>query len=1670
MNKRRFKLPPSPKIRVFWLFFLLVAGVGQAEVILNELHYDPDNKIEPAEFVEIHNTGTGAVDIGNWSLEGAVDYTFPPGTSLPAGGYVVVAEDPATVLSKYGTTAFGPWLGQLNNDGERLALRDALTDKVDEVDYQLGFPWPTVGGAPGYSIELIHPSLDNDLAGSWRASMGQGLGSGELIPAGSTWRYAKGTAEASSPMAAWRQVGFSDSGWLSGATPMGYGENFITTPLNDMYDNYTTVYLRKSFTLADAAAVDQLVLSMQFDDGFNAWINGSLVASANSPGENVAYNGVATANINDNDWIDFSLPDPSTYLTTGSNVLAIQLLNSRIRSGDAFASVRLQTSTGSSAGPTPGANNSVYSTVAPPQIRQVEHTPKQPIAGEVVTITAKVTDPDGMGTVALSYQTVEPGSYIRQSDAAYEASWTTVSMLDNGTGGDAVAGDSTYTVQLPGTLQTHRRLVRYRIEVADSLGHDQRVPYPDDPQPNFAYFCYDGVPDWSGSPRPGVEPVETFSGDALSTVPVYQLLAIESDVINCQYNGSYNDDVYRWEGTFIYDNKVYDHIRFRIRGGASTYSTGKNKWKFNFTRGHRFQARDRFDNKYPEKWDKLTISAGTCPWWANDQSTGGMILNDVTSMRMYRLAGLAASESHLFHFRVIDDTVEADPSDQYEGDFWGLYMAIEETDTRFVQARDLPDGNVYNMHSSVGGSVKKNQGATDVLDYSDLSDITSSSIGYRRSSPIQDMSWYSSHIDLEGYYRFRAINVLVNNTDMYVSSSNIERNMVFYHNPVTGLWTSFPWDMDLTYESAPHWSRADTLWDHLNKVLQHTEARRAYENRVRHLVDLLVDNGEAGRVIDEFAAQAGRVLPDGSLGETNSIALANQAMWDYHPRTTKKGIFYVRNSLLPSQDFPGLASYMKTFMTPSGYAGARLVGKLTLTDIPNRPAVTYTGPGGYPRDVLDFSVSAYQHPQGAGTFAAMEWRLAEVLPPGASTYPTTGPLPYEIDEDWTSGELTSYASSMTLPPEITRPGTRYRVRVRMKDTLGNWSHWSHAAEFTAGFATFTPASATNLRITEIHYHPPTEPDAEFIELMNISAGPINLAGAAFDKGIDFRFGDLELAAGARIFLVKDPAVFATVYGSGLTPAGTYSGSLNNGGERILLLDAVEATIQDLTYGDDTPWPPRADGDGSSLDRWNILGSIILPEDWFASVEYNGTPGTAGMGPQTDVVLNEVLAHTDLPLTDRIELFNPTATPVNMDGWYLSDSAGRPLKYQIPNGTTLAAGGYMVFDESDFNPYGDWNTDPGKPPVDTNHHFALNSALGDEVILMETDGSSNPLRFVDTVDFGATLNGESVGRYPNGSGEWYNLAARSFGASNGPPRIGPVVLNEIMYHPGPSTNLAVYEYIELLNTGTTTEDLQDWSLDEAVDFTFPVGTLLAPHATLVIAAISPTDSAALATFQAQYGPITPLGPWAGRLNNAGDIVRLLRADDPPAEQPELIPLIEEERVAYQPVLPWDPDADGTGSALHRVDPEAFGNEASNWIALRPHAGGVFDDPLFEAWREQRFTEIELANPTVSGPEGNPDGDLHDNYSEYVADTNPHDPASMLTLRIDEEVSDMELSFASSAIRWYKIHRTVDLQAGSWEAHSGEIQGTGGILTLQITNPSASAVFCLEAALSEDQLEP
>jgi len=197
---------------------------ARSEVVINEIHYDPDVKTQLVEFIEMYNPGSRAVDLSNAYFSSGVTYTFPSGATLAANGYYVVTESSAQFQSKFGVAAQGQYTAKLSNEGNKLLVRNSSGGKLDEVNYGAGFPWPCVGDPPGFSIELINPDFDNDLGGNWRSHVDTPGSDITCISSASSWKYKKGTAEASSPASKWRELWYSElgQGWTSATLPIGY--------------------------------------------------------------------------------------------------------------------------------------------------------------------------------------------------------------------------------------------------------------------------------------------------------------------------------------------------------------------------------------------------------------------------------------------------------------------------------------------------------------------------------------------------------------------------------------------------------------------------------------------------------------------------------------------------------------------------------------------------------------------------------------------------------------------------------------------------------------------------------------------------------------------------------------------------------------------------------------------------------------------------------------------------------------------------------------------------------------------------------------------------------------------------------------------------------------------------------------------------------------------------------------------------------------------------------------------------------------------------------------------------------------------------------------------------------------------------------------------------------
>ncbi len=513
----------------------------------------------------------------------------------------------------------------------------------------------------------------------------------------------------------------------------------------------------------------------------------------------------------------------------------------------------------------------------------------------------------------------------------------------------------------------------------------------------------------------------------------------------------------------------------------------------------------------------------------------------------------------------------------------------------------------------------------------------------------------------------------------------------------------------------------------------------------------------------------------------------------------------------------------------------------------------------------------------------------------------------------------------------------YAYRVRATHRRGA-SLYSEVATITASLTTRLQSLIDNLRLTEIMYNPSgSSDDEEFLEFKNISATvTLDLSGLRLDNGRYVFASGKTLAPHGFYVIARNGSAFTARYGVPYQGVYLVDDKLDNAGETLWVEDAQSNRIYTATYND--AWYPTTDNGGYSLVpvNPNPTGDPDAAAYWRASGAAWGSPGADDPpAPYATIVINEVLAHTDPPLEDAIELHNTGTSSVDISGWYLSNASTNLKRYRIPTRAAIPAGGYTVLYEGTS-----FNSNTNDPAC-----FEI-SSLGDELYLSSSSGT-NLTGFRASVKFGATANGMSLGRYVRSDGEvdFAPMSARTFGVdspstvtqfrtgtglTNSAPYVPPVVINEIMYNPSAGGK----EYVELYNRTGAPVPLFDsahptnaWRFDGAMDYTFPTGITVAAGERILVSGVTPAE------FRAALG-ITNLalrvfGPFVGDLNNAGETVKMYQPDPPEANG--FVPYVLIEKVQYSDQLPWPTAADNGGPSLERINPAAYANDPTNWVA-------------------------------------------------------------------------------------------------------------------------------------------
>lgn len=968
------------------------------------------------------------------------------------------------------------------------------------------------------------------------------------------------------------------------------------------------------------------------------------------------------------------------------------------------------------------------------------------------------------------------------------------------------------------------------------------------------------------------------------------------------------------------------------------------------------------------------FSGGSYPWAANYplryRPENATYLRDMWVKQAMRDMGHLATRGKYMHVYV-------------NGLYWGIYNVTERLDPTYFA-------------NHLGGYEKD----WDIMkDYSELQDgsradwdalLAQVNAGINSESAFQAVA---DQVDLDNLIDYMLLHAQVEAND-WLQISN-PHNWYGAHrraNPTNGLpatkWIFLPWDQEIAFNRQRNDDRVNGLSNEslpsriYNQLRNWPEFRRLYGDRVqKHLFNTGVMTATNNILRLEALAQTiDRAIVGESArwGDAREFAIGGNAGTGL--TLTRDGAWIAELQALYTNWFPNVMNQ-------------RTMARLQTAGL-------------YP------TVGAPQFSQFGGAVAnGFTLALTHTNASGLIYFTVDGSDPRQYGTGAVSGNAQAYAAAIPVnAPTV--------VRARVYNT-GNWSALVEAVFYP-------PQDLSKLALTEIMYNPPASGatvgnNLEFLELQNTGTNPLNLSGLTFTSGITFTFTNGTILGPGQFFvLARNAAAFASKY-PGVTLHGTYTGQLDNAGEKLALSHALGTPIFSVTYDDRPPWPVTPDVADFSLVQRNP-GVSQAPDNgnrWRASANPGGSPGAADPAPTIPpIVINEVLAHTDLPQQDAIELYNPTATNVNIGGWFLTDEADTPAKFRIPDNTIIPAGGWSYFDEDDFN------ATPG-----ASNSFRL-SSTGDDVHLFSATTNGTLTGYNHSAEFGASFNGVSFGRHVNSAGEEFYPAqtAVTLGLTNSGPRIGPVVISEIHYHPETNGD----EFVELLNISGgpvalshATFPTNAWKLS-GVDFTFPTNVTLGANSTLLVVATNP------AAFRTKYNVATNIqifGPYAGQLQDSGENVELQAPDNPNTNG---VPYVAIDAVRYNDKAPWPPAADGSGLSLQRVFASSYGNEPTNWTAAAPTPGQAFgngdsdNDGMPDWW--------ELANGTlvfVNDAADDLDGDGMTNFEEYLAGTNPKDATSALRFQqISTQGNNVILQFLASSNRTYSLLYKSSLPDVSW----------------------------------------
>jgi hypothetical protein len=1008
----------------------------------------------------------------------------------------------------------------------------------------------------------------------------QGLFAQINFQQGHSFYYLKGKS-ADTLSVNWNTTGYNNIGWLSGNAPFYYGGK-AGTLLSDMQNNYTTVYLRSSFTSTQTDKIDEIKIGVKYDDGFILWINGIEVLSRNAP-SNPTYTSVAITNHDAASYEYYSIPKTEVGIIEGENSVSIMLFNRSLSSSDLYFDM------------------SITGEVQLPLFTDTCEMKVSKKAGFY-------TDPF---TLELSLAD-ESKTLIYTCDGSNPQNSTTATTIKGKASVLIDPNSTTNRAKTPAVvLRVSQVMDGYKPSFAKT----------------FTYIFYNQV---KSQTEPGGDWPTGYVNDQVID------LEMDSQVTNdSRYKNSLNEALLQIpsisivtgnenlfnSGTGIYVNaaehgmdwerecsiELIDHSNketgfqanagLRIRGGLGGREGSNPKHSFRlFFREEYGQKKLKyplFGNEGAADFDKFDLRAERNYSWSCDGSSHNTLLRDVFSRDAAGDLHQPYTRSRYYHLYLngmywgiyqTEERPEASYGESYLGGDDNDYDVIKVDVSDWPYVNETTDGTMDNYEKLYDFSCKskistadyfaiqgkdengnKINGSKVLLNVYNLIDFMLV-IFYTDNFDGPVSAWGDNNMP-NNYYAL--YNRVLQNKGFYFVNHDAEHSMfadeVFYGSLHGNRVTLDPEMYEPSIETfQPQWLH--------QQLCQVAEYRTRFSDRAH---EVFGSNGV-------FSADSCTKRLIERRDQIDMAIIAESARWG-DAKTTQ--------ALTKDDDWiPEVNTILDDFIP---YRTSIVVDQLKKANLYSTLSEPTYAIGGN---------SIYKEYKMSESSVTLEVKSANNK--GTVYYTTNGSDPRRI-----GGSVSANAINLGQSGSINIKGTT-TIEARVLDGT-NWGPLSSISILKQN------EDYSNFKITEIHYHPANViqgtdtidgKDLEFIEFKNTGTTAINISGVTVDSAVYFQFPANTILNGGEFFVISaKPNKFYQV--QQMEPSGNFSGNLSNSGEQINVFNPNGNLILACYYNDNNPWPNRPDGEGYTLSAASAyhFGDPNDASYWITSSTLNGSP-------------------------------------------------------------------------------------------------------------------------------------------------------------------------------------------------------------------------------------------------------------------------------------------------------------------------------------------------------------------------------------------------------------------------------------------------------------------------------